>query len=174
MIKIFFIPPVFDDISFWPFSEILVIFAINAIMNLKVIPGWNRWGFFLVILHILRSICAEFQLVIIFGWVSVRINRTNIVVPWTIISHWIVNPIWYLLLLFLLLLLPIIIISNIIIYNYNSKYHYYYYHHFVIFSITNIASIIVIFCYQLLLFFWIPIGVTEEGYLSYCIWPSTS
>ena len=39
-------PPVFDDINFWPFSEILVIFAITAIMNLKVIPGWNRWGFF--------------------------------------------------------------------------------------------------------------------------------
>ena len=39
-------PPVFDDINFWPFSEILVIFAITAIMNLKVIPGRNRWGFF--------------------------------------------------------------------------------------------------------------------------------
>ena len=31
--------PVFDDIKFWPFSEILVIFAITAIMNLKVIPS---------------------------------------------------------------------------------------------------------------------------------------
>ena len=69
-------PPVFDDINFWPFSEILVIFAITAIMNLKVIPGWNCWGFFLVILQILKSICAKFQLVIIFGWVSVRINQT--------------------------------------------------------------------------------------------------
>ena len=32
-------PPVFDDINFCPFSEILVIFAITAIMNLKVIPS---------------------------------------------------------------------------------------------------------------------------------------
>ena len=71
-------PPVLDDINFWPFSEILVIFAITAIMNLKVIPGWNGCGFFFVILHILKNICAKFQLVIIFGWVSVRINRTII------------------------------------------------------------------------------------------------
>ena len=67
-------PPVFDDVNFWPFSEILVIFAITAIMN--VIPGGNHWGFFLVILHILKNICAKFQLVIIFGWVSVRIDQT--------------------------------------------------------------------------------------------------
>ena len=69
-------PPVFDDINFWSFSEVLLTFAITAIMNLKVIPGWNGWGCFLVILHILKNICAKFQLVIIFGWVSVRIDRT--------------------------------------------------------------------------------------------------
>ena len=39
-------PPAFDDINFWPFSEVLLTFAITAIMNLKVIPGWNGWGFF--------------------------------------------------------------------------------------------------------------------------------
>ena len=33
--------------------------------------------FFLVVLHILKNICAKFQLVIIFGWVSVRIDRTT-------------------------------------------------------------------------------------------------
>ena len=32
-------PPAFDDRNLWPFSEILVIFAITAIMNLKVIPS---------------------------------------------------------------------------------------------------------------------------------------
>ena len=70
-------PPVFDDINFWPFSEILVIFAITAIMNIKVIPGWNGWGRFFVILQILKNICAKFQLVIIFGWVSVRTDQTK-------------------------------------------------------------------------------------------------
>ena len=45
-------PPVFDDINFWPFSEILVNFAIAAIMNLKLIPGWNRWGFFFWLFYI--------------------------------------------------------------------------------------------------------------------------
>ena len=71
-------PPVFDDINFWPFWEILVVFAITVIMNLKVISAWSRWGFFffLVILHILKNICAKFQLAIIFGWVSLRIDRT--------------------------------------------------------------------------------------------------
>ena len=39
-------PLVFDDINFWSFLEVLIIFAITAIMNLKVIPGWNRWGIF--------------------------------------------------------------------------------------------------------------------------------
>ena len=30
----------------------------------------------MVILHILKNICAKFQLAIIFGWVSLRIDRT--------------------------------------------------------------------------------------------------
>ena len=53
------------------FSATFAIFAITTIMNLNVIPGWNQWEFFLVILHILKNICANFQLVIIFGWVTV-------------------------------------------------------------------------------------------------------
>ena len=72
-------PPVFDDINFWPFLEILVIFCYNRHYEFEGDLGLESVGifFFLVILHILKNICAKFQLVIIFGGVSVRIDRTS-------------------------------------------------------------------------------------------------
>ena len=61
---------------FWKFSE---IFA-NRHYEFEGDLGLESVGiffFFLVILHILKNICAKFQLVIIFGGVSVRIDWTS-------------------------------------------------------------------------------------------------